>query len=212
MHGLRFAIPTNMKNETDQSNLHGLLAEIKELEKAVLEQLKKTESEIVFTVKNRSVMFQKDIAEKHKAFRKSIARFLVETPIMFFAIAPVIYIMIVPAVLMDVSMFFYQMICFPVLGIPKVIRKDYISLDRHKLKYLNWIQKVNCDYCSYFNGVIAFVREIASRSEQYFCPIRHALRTKGLLPRYAQFIPYGDAEAFRNRLAELKKDICEMKS
>lgn len=201
-----------MKASRMETNLQTLLEEIRELEKSVIEQLKKKENDIIFSIKNRTVTFQKEVAEKHKAFRKSISRSLIEAPVIFYAIAPIIYAMIIPAVILDVFMSFYQMICFPVFGMQKVVRQEYISLDRHKLKYLNWIEKINCDYCSYFNGVIAYVREIASRSEQYFCPIRHALRTKGLLPRYANFAPYGDAAAYQKRLAELRKEICEKKS
>jgi hypothetical protein len=36
------------------------------------------------------------------------------------------------------------------------------------------IEKINCAYCSYANGAIASVREMASRTEIYWCPIKHA--------------------------------------
>jgi hypothetical protein len=112
---------------------------------------------------------------------------------------------------MDVFVSFYQFVCFPVYGIPKVKRKDYISLDRHRLSYLNSIEKINCDYCAYFNGLIAFVREVAAKTEQYFCPIRHALRTKGLHPRHALFLPYGDAANFQEKLKKISLAVRENK-
>ena len=55
----------------------------------------------------------------------------------------------------------YQAICFPVYKIPKVRRRDYLVFDRHHLAYLNIIEKINCAYCSYANGAIAFMREVA---------------------------------------------------
>jgi hypothetical protein len=50
-----------------------------------------------------------------------------------------------------------------------------------------------CVYCGYANGVIAYARKIASRTEQYWCPIKHALRIRDPHVRYAQFLEYGDA-------------------
>lgn len=39
-------------------------------------------------------------------------------------------------------------------------RGDYIVVDRHHLAYLNVIQKINCVYCGYGNGLIAYARKI----------------------------------------------------
>lgn len=127
----------------------------------------------------------------------------------FYLVSPVIYSMIVPAVLLDLFISVYQRVCFPVYGIATVQRKDYISFDRHRLRYLNLIQRINCDYCAYFNGVIAYAREVASRTEQFFCPIRHALRTKGLHSRHQNFLPYGDRNNVRSRMQKLRKDLSE---
>jgi hypothetical protein len=93
--------------------------------------------------------------------------------------APVIYAVIVPLVLLDLFVTIYQRVCFPVYGIPKVNRGDYLIFDRHHLAYLNALEKLNCAYCSYANGLIAYVREIAGRTEQYWCPIKHARRDWG---------------------------------
>ena len=150
--------------------------------------------------------------DEHKALRKSIYQFLAEASPMAFVVAPVIYSMIIPAILLDLFVSFYQMVCFPVYGIPKVSRKNYILLDRHKLKYLNLIERINCDYCGYFNGLIAYVQEIASRTEQYFCPIRHALHIKGLNDRHARFLPYGDVTNFQKKFAQLKNEVREIKA
>ena len=83
------------------------------------------------------------------------------------------------------------------------------SIDRHRLAYLNGLEKLNCLYCSYANGVIAYVRDIAARTEQYWCPIRHARRVRHPHERYESFAAYGDAAGFRRTLpsqrAALKK-------
>ncbi|MEE2986272.1 MAG: hypothetical protein VX667_00585 [Nitrospinota bacterium] len=48
--------------------------------------------------------------------------------------APVIWSYLVPALLMDLVVSFFQSVCFPVYGIPKVRRSDYMVLDQ---KYLS---------------------------------------------------------------------------
>jgi hypothetical protein len=92
-------------------------------------------------------------------------------------------------------------------GVRLVRRRDYFALDRHTLAYLNAIEKINCLYCSYVNGLIAYVHEIAARTEQYWCPIRHARRVRGAHQRYAAFAPCGDAWAYRRRLPMLRASV-----
>lgn len=132
-----------------------------------------------------------------------------KTDILFFITAPVIYSLIIPAVIMDIFVQIYQEVCFPVYGIQKVKRSDYIKNDRHRLKYLKSLRKVNCAYCAYFNGIIAFVREVAGRTEQYWCPIKHAVAPKDRHPRYENFIPYGDEHALDQKWEEKRREIAE---
>ena len=121
--------------------------------------------------------------------------------------APVIYSMIIPAVIMDVFVTLYQAICFPIYGIPKVRREAYIVIDRQHLPYLNILQKLNCVYCGYFNGLIGYVREIASRTEAFWCPIRHARYLADKPPRYWRFLPYGDGEHLHQRWKSLREEL-----
>ncbi|WP_271223801.1 hypothetical protein, partial [Streptosporangium carneum] len=83
--------------------------------------------------------------------------------------------------------------------------------DRHKLPYLNVIQKLNCLYCAYANGVLAYVAEIASRTEQYWCPIKHAARVTGTHRRYDGFLEYGDVadypEGLEGQRQKLKQEL-----
>ena len=120
--------------------------------------------------------------------------------------APVIYALIFPLILLDLFVSIYQAVCFPVYGIPKVRRGDYLVFDRYHLAYLNALEKLNCAYCAYANGLIAYVREIAGRTEQYWCPIKHARRVIRAHPRYATFEDYGDADGYRKRQEQLQKD------
>lgn len=104
----------------------------------------------------------------------------------------------------------YQAICFPVYGIPKVKRKDYIVIDRHYLSYLNLVEKLNCVFCGYFGGVIAFTAEVAARTEQYWCPIKHAVQLKARHSRYDRFSEYGDSDGFRDGFEKSRSDFSDL--
>jgi hypothetical protein len=106
---------------------------------------------------------------------------------------------------MDFFVTGYQGICFPLYGVPKVLRREHIVLDRHYLKYLNFIERLNCDYCSYFNGLASYISEIGARTEQYWCPIKHASGKARPHSRYHQFADYGDAASYLEKLDTLRR-------
>lgn len=194
------------------SKLLSLLKEIQKLEKEVEADLHRVQESVAFSVKEGKISFSKDILKFHRSFRKGLIKYLVESNFLFVLSAPVIYSMVIPVFILECFCRFYQAVCFPVYRIPKVNPKDYIRLDRHKLAYLNGIEKLNCDFCAYFNGAIAFAREIGSRTEQYWCPIRHALAVKGSHSRYNRFAEYGNAESYRAELNRLRTELLEEKN
>jgi hypothetical protein len=118
---------------------------------------------------------------------------------------PVIYSLAVPIAIADICGTLYQWICFPVYQIPPVKRRDHIVIDRAKLAYLNPYHKLNCLYCEYANGVIAYVGEIVARTEWFWCPIKHAREIKSPHAHYEKFLEYGDGENFRGKLKAIRK-------
>jgi hypothetical protein len=123
---------------------------------------------------------------------------------------PVIYAGFLPMLLLDLFLTLYQALCFSVYGIPKVKRSDYLIYGRGRLKYLNWFERLNCEYCSYGNGLAAYFREVAGRTEQHWCPIKHARRVKAPHSRYSRFVDYGDAEAYRLRARHVRNDFVDL--
>jgi hypothetical protein len=117
---------------------------------------------------------------------------------------PVIYAMALPLLLLDATVSLYQAACFRLYGIERVRRRDFFAFDRHRLRYLDAVARVNCSYCSYANGVLAFAREVAARTEQFWCPIQHARAPAGVHPRHTLFLPYGDSRAFAARAQVLR--------
>ncbi|RTL54119.1 MAG: hypothetical protein EKK40_03685 [Bradyrhizobiaceae bacterium] len=160
-----------------------------------------------FDIHNRRVVFEDEVKRLHATMRTHALRYLANARPMVLLTAPVIYSVIVPMIVLDIFVMIYQAVCFPVYGIPKVRRRDYLVFDRHHLAYLNTIEKINCAYCSYFNQAAAFIREVASRTEVYWCPIKHARRVLGPHPHYAGFADFGDAAAFRERVDGMKDGV-----
>jgi hypothetical protein len=178
-----------------------------ELEKEFHEQLAEKRKQFRYNVEKGRIAFDCEMCVIHAKFKKHWIRFLWDAPRFSLILAPVIYSLIVPLVLFDAWLWAYQGLCFPVYGIKKAVRSDYVVLDRGNLQYLNWIERVNCDYCSYANGLIAFAREVSSRTEQYFCPIKHASRCAGPHLRYHDFVDFGDAEAYRKNWKKLRAEL-----
>lgn len=163
-----------------------------------------------YEIRDRTVSFSAEVKRKHRAQAMHVFAYLRHAQLKHVLTAPVIWICIVPALLLDLVVTLYQLVCFPVYGIPKVRRADHIVIDRHHLAYLNVIEKFNCLYCSYFTGLVSYVGEVAGRTEQYWCPIKHAAQLKHAHNRYARFAEYGDADAYRKNAGELRKDFGDL--
>ncbi len=186
------------------NKLEELLTKIKLLEQELLVEMQKKEKKYLYEIRNRKVLFQQEMKTRNKQFIKRIHHYLFDAAFLNILTAPMIWACLPPALLLDLMVSLYQRICFPVYGIPKVQRKNYIIFDRQYLSYLNLIEKINCCYCGYFNGLIGYILEIGARTEQYWCPIKHAHRTGTLHSRYDKFFDYGDGEGFRARLETVR--------
>src|ERR1700712_4436533 len=181
-----------------------LMEKLRSIESEIEAELTKRREALRFRIENRKVIFEQDVRRLHRAIKVRSARYFIDANPLIVLTAPLIYSLIVPIALADLWVMAYQALCFPIYKIPKVRRRDYLVFDRHHLAYLNIIEKINCAYCSYANGAIGFAREVASRTEVYWCPIKHARRVLGPHPHYAGFADFGDAEGFRKQLDKMK--------
>ena len=190
-----------------QHNLPLLIEKIKKLEKELSLEIQKQEEIFFYKIHKKKVYFAEDIKKKHKAIVKTVSHYLFDAKLLTILTVPVIWFCLVPAVFMDLVVTLYQAVCFRVYGIPMVQRNKYIVIDRHSLSYLNAIEKLNCVYCGYFNGLIAYVQEVAARTEQYWCPIKHARRTASTHSRYDKFLEYGDGNGYRKKIEKVRRDF-----
>ena len=187
--------------------LQNLFQEMKALEQELLLELQKKQEEFFYKIKGKRVYFEAATRLYHKTLVTRVHAYLFNASFLNILTVPVIYSCLLPAVLLDVMVSLFQAICFRVYGIPRVNRREYIVIDRHSLSYLNPIEKVNCVYCGYFNGLIGYVREVAARTEQYWCPIKHARRMASLHNRYDKFVEYGDGQAYRENLVKIRREF-----
>jgi hypothetical protein len=162
-----------------------------------------------YTLHQGKVVFDQGVAYLQRQQRTGVWPYLRAAPLAYVLSAPVIYSLIVPFALLDAWITLYQQVCFRVYGIPRVRRSDYFVIDRHRLGYLNAIEKLNCVYCGYANQLIEYAREIAARTEQFWCPIKHARRTRDPHGRASTFLDYGDAAAYPVGLEERRRPLRE---
>ena len=179
-----------------------------------LPDVEKLEEEIkshFYELRNGKVWFSEEMKREHRRLKTSLVRYVLRSRLFAVLTAPFIYALIFPFTLLDLFVSVYQAVCFPVYGIPKARRKDYLAIDRRQLRYLNALEGINCMYCSYCNGLLAYVVEVAARTEQHWCPIKHARRIRAAHDRYSHFLPYGDAMAYREGVEKVRNDFKDLK-
>ena len=181
-----------------------LLRRMQALREELEVEFRKKREEIEFVMQGKRVRFAEEVQQRQRLYRVGLLRYLRGARWLVVLTAPVIYSGFVVFAAMDLFVTVYQALCFPVYGIPRVRRRDYMVFDRGDLPYLNAIERFNCFYCSYGNGVAAYLREVAARTEQYWCPIKHARRVLGAHDRYPDFFEFGDPESFRQGLERLR--------
>ena len=180
--------------------IRNLLAQMAALEEDLRVAIGEQETSVLYKIQGKRIEFEHTIKQAHARLKTNFFHWLVTNRPQNLITGPIIYGMLIPLVILDLFVSFYQAACFPIYRVEKVRRADYIVLDRQHLEYLNFIEKFHCTYCAYGAGLIAYVNEIVARTEQYFCPIKHARKILGTHSRYARFLDYGDAADYEARL------------
>lgn len=190
-----------------RTQINELLEKIRSLEGELEAQLAERRRSYGYKLEQGRLFITREARERQAALKVGLRRYLVDSGVLTILTAPFIYAVAIPVFALDVVASLFQAVCFRVYGVSQVKRRDYVVFDRHRLPYLNLIQKVNCFYCSYANGVIAYVHEIASRTEQYWCPIKHAARLHGTHRRYGEFLEYGDVGEYPKSLEDQRQRL-----
>ena len=181
-----------------------LLDQIAALDEDLRRAVQEHEATLLYRVKGKRVEFEASVLSAHRRLKTGFFRWVVTYRPQNFITGPIIYSMIVPLAILDLCVSFYQATCFPIYRVAKVRRADYFVYDRQQLQYLNFVEKFHCTYCAYGNGLIAYVGEIVARTEEYFCPIKHARKVLGSHSRYARFLDYGEAAEYAAKLEQIR--------
>jgi hypothetical protein len=188
-----------------------LLARIQHMESEIEIEMKRKRAELQADFDETRVRFEHEVLEQQRRFKTGVISYLLTANLLSVLTAPVIYALLFPILLLDLSVTIYQHICFRAYGIPRVKRSDYFVYDRTHLAYLNLIEKINCAYCSYGNGVMAYGREVVARTEQYWCPIKHARKIMAAHPYYTGFVDFGNAQSYKDELENLRSELAKLK-
>ena len=191
--------------------VRNLLEQITELENKLRIAVDEQEGKLRYTLEGKRVAFEQSVREAHAQLKMNALLWIITIRPQNYLTAPIIYAMIVPLIFADLCVSFYQATCFPIYKIAKVKRRDYIVYDHQYLAYLNFYEKFHCLYCSYASGLLAYAREIIARTEQYFCPIKHAHKILQAHERYRRFLAYGDAEDYHAHLEQFRAVLAREK-
>jgi hypothetical protein len=188
-----------------------LLARIQHIESEIELEMKLKRAELKADFDETRVRFEREVLEQQRRFKTGAIAYLFTANWLSVLTAPVIYALLFPILLLDLSITVYQHICFRAYGLARVKRGDYFVYDRTHLAYLNLIEKINCAYCSYGNGVMAYGREVVARTEQYWCPIKHARKIMAAHPYYTGFVDFGNAQSYKDELDNLRTELTKLK-
>lgn len=191
------------------SRIRQIVEQMSQLENELNVALEEQQSRLRYSVDGKRVVFEQTLKEAHQRVKLGVFRWFLTVRPQNYLTMPVIYGASIALVLFDLSVSLYQALCFPIYGIPKVKRSDYIVYDHQHLAYLNIIEKAHCLYCSYAVGMVAYTQEIIARTEQYFCPIKHARKLRSMHSRYERFLDYGDGDEFLRKLEEFRAELAE---
>ncbi|TAJ79785.1 MAG: hypothetical protein EPO42_05460 [Gallionellaceae bacterium] len=184
-----------------------ILEQIAALEDELHTVVEQQEGRLRYQIEGKRVTFEHAIKDAHRKVKIGIFRWFATVRPQNYLTAPIIYGMAIPLLVFDLCISFYQLTCFRVYRIARVKRSDYFSMDHRHLAYLNVIEKAHCMYCSYAVGLLAYATEITARTEQYFCPIKHARKVPGMHARYKRFLEYGEAENLHEKVGELRNSL-----
>lgn len=191
------------------SRIQQILDQIAALEAELQAAVEQQEERLRYTIEGKRVTFEQVIKEMHRKVKIGVFHWLTTVKPQNFLTAPIIYGMVFPLAMLDLCVTLYQWTCFPIYGIGRVKRADYFVMDHQHLAYLNIIEKMDCMYCSYTVGLFAYATEITARTEQYFCPIKHARKVLGAHQRYARFLNYGEADNLQEKIKEFREMLAE---
>ncbi len=186
-----------------RDTIREILAKIEALNNDLREEYDRLSEKYGFYFQQKKIIFLDLFREKNKIKKIPLYQYVIPKNwrhVRYILSIPFIYGMFVPAVFLDICVTIYQYVAFPLYSIPLVKRSDCIIYDRKFLDYLNLLEKINCLYCSYMNGVFAYAVEIGARTERFWCPLKSAHKPRFTHGWYKDFADYGDPDEWHQKM------------
>ena len=187
--------------------MHQIIEQIGVLEAELKAAIEARQIRLRYSMEDKRVIFERTVKDAHQRVKQARFQWFMSVRPQNYLTMPVIYAMCLPLFLFDLCVSLFQPTCFPVYRIARVKHADYMLFDHQHLEYLNIFEKGHCIYCSFAVGLLGYAQEIAARTEQYFCPIKHAHNVRGEHQRYGNFMDYGEAENFHHKLEEFRSAL-----
>lgn len=156
-------------------------------------------ADLLYKRHGRKVLFADEVKASQASCAVPVMPLLREAALCNLLSAPLTWFCLLPLALLGQVVSCCRALCLPIYGILQVRRGVRIIMNRSRINSLNSREKINCACCSCLIGGIAFLQEVAGRTEQYWCPIKHARRIGSRHNRYAKLFEYGDAEGCRQQ-------------
>jgi len=188
-------------------NIRRLLSEINELEEELATVMHEQQERLHYRIEGSKIRFEENLRRVHHELKTGVFKWLRQSEFRNVVSAPFIYAMVIPFLILDVFLFVYQSVCFPLYRIARVRRSNYVVIDRHQLGYLNVFEKLNCMFCGYADGMLAYTRQILACTEMYWCPIKHARKILDPHRRYARFADFGTGEDHATHIAAMRRHL-----
>ena len=185
-----------------KGTIQDILQKIEKLQDEMRARYDEMAKKYGYAFEKRKVRFQEAFRAENRKEKISAWRYVISKNLRFIISMPFIYGMIFPALILDLCITIYQQTAFRLYRIPRVKRSDYIIFERKYLDYLNWIEKMNCLYCSYVNGLFAYCVEVAARTERFWCPIKAASKPRFTHSWYQEFADYGNPKEWKEKSSD----------
>ena len=188
-----------------KSKINKILEDINNKKQELIVEYEKAKEKYGFKIVWRKIIWNSWKETELKKSRKSAWDTIFSATVREIISFPFIWFMLIPTIILDICLFIYQNTAIRLYKIPLAKRSDYIVFDRKQLAYLNWIQKLDCIYCSYVNWLFQYAVEVAGRTEKYWCPIKHARKKSWTHDWEEHFADYWDVEGFKEVFCSIKE-------
>ncbi|MFT6589714.1 MAG: hypothetical protein ACI9I0_000224 [Rhodoferax sp.] len=129
-----------------KDRINEILAQMAALREKLRSIMYAQKSRMFFQIKGKHITFEPTVKTAHHQRKNNFFRWLIKSRTQNLITRPISYSIVLPLMLLDLCVSFYQWSCLPIYGITKVRRSDYIVIDRHHLEFLNFIEKFHCTH------------------------------------------------------------------